>query len=101
VENTYYVYLLASDRNGTLYVGVTNHLVRRVAQHKAKEIPSFTKRYDAVRLVWFETHTSIEAAITREKQIKEWKREWKLNLFRQTNPNWDDLYPGLTLGIWT
>jgi putative endonuclease len=101
LEKTYFVYILASGRNSTLYVGVTNHLVRRVAEHKAKLVPGFTKRYDVVRLVWFETHASINAAILREKQIKEWQREWKLNLFRETNPDWDDLYPGLTKGIWT
>ena len=101
LEKAYFVYILASDRNGTLYVGVTNHLARRVAEHRARAVPGFTRRYDVVRLVWFETHTSIDAAILREKQIKEWQREWKLNLFRETNPDWDDLYPGLTKGIWT
>ncbi|WP_423068310.1 GIY-YIG nuclease family protein [Devosia sp. CN2-171] len=101
MEKTYYVYLLASDRNGTLYVGVTNNLVRRIAEHKSQNVPGFTERYMVANLVWFETHTSIDAAIQREKQIKVWKREWKVNLFRDLNPGWSDLYPGLTKGIWT
>ncbi len=101
MEKTYFVYLTASGRNGTLYVGVTNNLVRRVAEHKSGTVPGFTLRYAVADLVWFETHTSVEAAILREKQIKAWKREWKINLFRDLNPNWDDLYPGLTKGIWT
>ena len=98
---TYYVYLLASGRNGTLYAGVTNDLVRRVAEHKLHLSQGFTDRYDVTSLVWFETHTSIDAAIQREKQIKTWQRQWKIDLFRQINPQWDDLYPGLTKGIWT
>ena len=101
MEKSHFVYLLTSGRNGTLYVGVTNNLVRRVAEHKAKQVSGFTRRYGVTDLVWFETHTSIDAAILREKQIKAWKREWKVNLFRESNPNWSDLYPGLTGGIWT
>ncbi len=101
VEQTYFVYLLASRRNGTLYVGVTNDLIQRVAQHKAHLVPGFTADYDITRLMWFETHTSIESAITREKRIKAWKRAWKIDLFRETNPDWDDLYPGLTKGVWS
>jgi putative endonuclease len=92
---TYYVYLLASRRNGTLYVGVTNDLVRRVCEHKNHVVPGFTKRYDVTRLVWFEYGDSIAYAIQREKQIKAWKRAWKIDLFRDSNPNWDDLYPGV------
>jgi putative endonuclease len=90
---TYFVYLLASGRNGTLYLGVTNDLIFRVAQHKAGLVEGFTKKYHVHRLVWFEVHDSIDAAILREKQLKRWKREWKL--FRDLNPNWDDLYPSL------
>ena len=101
LTRAYYVYMLASDRNGTLYVGVTNNLVRRVAEHKGREIPGFTKRYDVSKLIWYETHTSIDAAIVREKQIKAWKREWKINLIREVNQDWIDLYPGLARGIWT
>jgi putative endonuclease len=91
----YYVYLLASGRNGTLYVGVTNDLVRRVGEHKQHVVPGFTKRYDVTRLMWFEQHNSIEAAITREKQIKAWKRQWKIDLFLEINPHWTDLYPSI------
>ena len=95
---TYFVYIVTSKRNGTLYTGVTNDLVRRVAEHKAGLVPGFTKKYKVDKLMWFETHNSIEAAIVREKQIKEWKREWKIDLFRDSNPDWSDLYPGLTRG---
>jgi putative endonuclease len=95
LTNIYSVYILASERNGTLYVGVTNDLVRRVWQHKQKDVPGFTKRYGVDKLVWFESGNSIESAIAREKQIKHWNREWKINLFRESNPNWDDLYPSI------
>lgn len=101
VEKYYYVYLLSSGRNGTLYVGVTNNLVRRVGEHKEGLVDGFTKRYRVAQLMWFEVHTSIDAAIAREKQIKKWNRDWKIDLFRETNPQWLDLYPGLTKGIWT
>ena len=95
LTKTYCVYLLASGRNGTLYVGVTNDLVRRVWQHREHVVPGFTKRYNVTKLMWFEQNSWIEAAITREKQITAWKREWKIDLFRDTNPNWDDLYPSI------
>ena len=95
LTKTYFVYLLASRRNGTLYVGVTNDLVRRLWEHKQKVVPGFTKTHDIDRLVWFEVHNSIEAAITREKQIKRWKRDWKIDLFQDSNPRWDDLYPAI------
>jgi len=95
VEKLFSVYLLASGVRGTLYVGVTSDLVQRVWQHKNKGIPGFTTRHDVDRLVWYETHASAEAAITREKQIKEWKRDWKINLIERDNPHWNDLYPGL------
>ena len=95
LTKTYFVYLLASGRNGTLYVGVTNDLVRRLWEHKQKVVPGFTKTHDVDRLVWFEVHNSIEAAITREKQIKRWKRDWKIDLFQDSNPRWDDLYPAI------
>lgn len=95
LTRTYYVYILASGRNGTLYVGMTNDLVRRVTEHREHVLPGFTKRYGVTRLMWFETHSWIDAAIKREKQIKAWKRAWKIDLFRDTNPNWDDLYPSI------
>jgi putative endonuclease len=95
LTKTYYVYLLASGRNGTLYTGVTNDLVRRVWEHKQKVVPGFTKKYGVDKLMWFEAGNSIESAIAREKQIKHWNRKWRIDLFRDTNPNWDDLYPSI------
>lgn len=88
----YYVYLLASDRNGTLYVGVTNNLVRRVYEHKTKVVRGFTKQYGVDRLVWFEAYDDPTNAIAREKDIKKWRRAWKLRLIEQSNPQWVDLY---------
>ena len=96
MENYYYVYLLASGANGTLYVGVTNNLVRRVAEHKAHLVEGFTADYGVTLLVWYEVHTSIEQAILREKRIKKWKRDWKITLFKELNPRWEDLYPALS-----
>ena len=96
----YFVYILASGRNGTLYVGVTNDLTRRVWEHKAKEVGGFTAKYGVDKLMWFEAHEDINEAIHREKQIKRWHRDWKIALFRDTNPDWHDLYPTLTSGIW-
>ena len=92
---TYFVYLMASQKNGTLYVGVTNDLVRRVFEHKNDLVEGFTKRYGVHTLVWFESTSSIEAAIQREKQLKNWKREWKVSLIEQLNPDWNELYDGL------
>jgi putative endonuclease len=91
----FYVYILASQRNGTLYVGVTSDLIVRVAQHKAKMTGGFTARYGCDRLVYFEVHENAEAAITREKQLKEWQRAWKIRLIETENPEWNDLYPGI------
>ena len=90
--SAYYVYLLASDRNGTLYIGVTNDLVRRVHEHKEKVADGFSKRYGVTRLVWFETFDDPANAITREKDIKKWRRDWKLRLIERSNPQWIDLY---------
>ena len=92
----YHVYLLASGRNGTLYVGVTNDLVRRVHEHKSKDHRSFTKQYDVTRLVWFETYDDPGNAILREKDIKKWRRAWKLWLIEESNPQWLDLYDRIT-----
>ena len=86
------VYLLASRRNGTLYLGVTSDLVKRVWQHKNDFVDGFTKRYHVHTLVWFEVHSTMESAITREKRIKEWKRRSKLELIEASNPDWRDLY---------
>jgi putative endonuclease len=89
------VYLLTNKFYGTLYVGVTNDLVRRVAEHRAGEVRGFAHKYRCIRLVWFEAHDSIEHAIRREKLIKKWRRDWKINLIERENPRWDDLYDGL------
>ncbi len=92
----YYVYLLASSKHGTLYVGVTRDLIRRVYQHRTKATPGFTKRYGVSLLVWFEIYDDPTSAITREKEIKKWRRDWKIALIEETNPNWTDLYPSIT-----
>lgn len=89
---TYFVYILASQRNGTLYTGVTNNLFRRVWEHRNNEGVSFTRKHKVHRLVWFEEHGDINRAIYREKRIKRWKRDWKLRLIESENPNWTDLY---------
>jgi putative endonuclease len=88
----YYVYLLASRKDGALYVGVTNDLVRRVFEHRSKAVPGFTSRYNITRLVWFEVYDDPIWAITREKEIKKWRRAWKIALIEHDNRNWDDLY---------
>jgi len=90
-----YVYILASRIGGTLYVGVTNDLIRRVAEHRSKLLESFTAKYEIVRLVYFEQFGDPENAIRREKRLKKWNRAWKIRLIEENNPNWDDLYPGI------
>lgn len=92
---SYYVYILASGRHGTLYVGVTNSLENRVTQHKAKEVAGFTKRYGVDRLVWRRAYGEITEAIHFEKQLKRWRREWKVRLIEGQNPDWGDLYPAM------
>ena len=86
------VYILASKRNGTLYVGVTSELLKRVWEHKNDVVEGFTRRYGVHALVWLELHESMESAIAREKAIKEWQRAWKLELIEKANPEWRDLY---------
>ena len=88
----YYVYIMASKKDGVLYVGVTDNLIRRVFEHKEALAEGFTKAYFVKRLVYFESTVDIGSAITREKQIKRWKREWKIELIEKDNQNWDDLY---------
>ncbi len=88
----YYVYILASGANGTLYIGVTSDLVRRVYEHKNDLVEGFTKQYKVHDLVYYECADNPEAAITREKQLKKWNRLWKLNLINKSNPEWKDLY---------
>jgi putative endonuclease len=91
----YYVYLLASHKHGTLYVGVTSNLLGRVYQHKTGVVRGFTRRYHVHLLVWFECYDDPLTAIAREKEIKKWRREWKVNLIESTNPEWLDLYETL------
>ena len=91
-EKHYFVYILASRRNGTLYIGITSDLGGRVWQHKNKVVPGFTAKYGCDQLVHFEVFESPEAAIQREKQLKEWQRDWKLALIERDNPAWRDLY---------
>jgi putative endonuclease len=90
------VYIMASARNGTLYVGVTSDLVKRVWQHKEGLVDGFTKEYEVKSLVWYEQHESADVAITREKQIKKWNRAWKVRLIEEMNPYWNDLYQTIT-----
>jgi len=87
------VCILASERNGTLYTGVTSNRVQRAWQHKEAHTPGFTERYNVKQLVWHELHDTMESAILREKRIKKWERAWKIRLIEETNPYWNDLYP--------
>jgi len=89
------IYILASKKNGTLYLGVTNDLAYRVWQHKNDVHDGFTKKYGVHRLVWYEESADIEAAILREKQMKKWRRQWKIDLIEEDNPHWNDLYEEL------
>jgi putative endonuclease len=89
------VYILASHYHGTLYVGVTSDLVKRVWQHKNDFVAGFTRRYHVHNLLWYEVYETMESAIRREKVIKEWKRAWKMELIERMNPDWRDLYSGL------
>ena len=92
-DKCYWVYILASQIGGTLYVGVTNNLVRRVYEHRMGLVEGFTKQYGVHRLVYSEQFDDIEQAILREKRLKSWKRAWNIQLIEENNPNWDDLYP--------
>ena len=94
-DHTYYVYIMASKRNGTLYIGVTNDLIRRVYEHKNNLVEGFTDRYRVHKLVYWEQSENIESAIEREKQFKHWKRQWKLGLIEEHNASWEDLYEEL------
>jgi putative endonuclease len=95
---SYYVYILASRIGDTLYIGVTNDLVRRVGEHKLKIAEGFTKKYEVSRLVYFEAFDQIEFAIQREKRLKKWPRAWKISLIEKQNPDWIDLYPEIAGG---
>ena len=94
-DRAFWVYILASGLGGTLYVGMTNDLVRRVHEHKSKTVPGFTRRHHVDRLVWFERHETAEAAIRREKRLKKYNRAWKIQLIEDTNPDWHDLFPAI------
>ena len=92
---SFYVYILASRIGGTLYIGVTNDLIRRIAEHRLKLTKGFTKKYEVSNLVYFEQFDDAENTIKREKQLKKWNRAWKIRLIEELNPNWDDLYPSI------
>jgi len=85
--------MLASKRNGTVYIGVTSNLVKRIYEHKNNAVEGFTKKYRVHSLVWFEAHENMESAIVREKKMKKWNRSWKLRLIEEFNPDWEDLFP--------
>jgi putative endonuclease len=91
----YFIYILTSKKNGTLYIGVTSDLIKRVYEHKNELVEGFTQKYAIHNLVYFEATESIESAIMREKQLKKWNRAWKINLIEKSNPVWKDLYPEL------
>ncbi len=96
MEKDFYVYIMASKKNGTLYVGVTSDLVKRVYQHKNNLVESFTQKYEVHTLVYYEQHFGAESAIKREKRLKEWQRKWKIVLIEKNNPDWNDLYTEIT-----
>ena len=95
MNKNFCVYILASKKNGTLYVGVTSDLIKRVWEHKEGLVAGFTKKYDVKKLVYYEQHSNAESAIHREKRLKEWKRQWKLDLIEKYNPSWNDLYESI------
>jgi putative endonuclease len=91
----YYVYILASRKDGAIYVGITNDIVRRIYEHRTKVIQGFTSKYNITRLVWFEIYDDPISAISREKELKKWKRVWKVQLIEAQNPQWNDLYESI------
>ncbi|SHL73519.1 GIY-YIG nuclease family protein [Roseibium suaedae] len=91
MQRQFWVYILATHKNGTLYTGVTNDLLRRLYEHQSESVPGFTARYQVKRLVWYEEHGTADRAIAREKAIKTWKRSWKVELIEESNPEWFDL----------
>jgi putative endonuclease len=94
-EHLYFVYILASGRNGTLYIGVTNDVMRRTWEHKSDLVEGFTRKYGVHTLVWYETHGDINEAIAQEKRLKKWRRAWKIELIEKHNSGWNDLYQRL------
>ena len=99
MDKHYYVYILASKRNGTLYVGVTSSLIKRIWEHKEKLVEGFTKTYKVDKLVYYERYSDPENAIKREKRLKKYKRQWKIDLIERENPGWADLYDELISGL--
>src|SRR5947207_123802 len=95
IMKQYYVYILASKKNGTLYVGASDNLIKRVYEHKNELVEGFTKKYKVHTLVYYETTNDAYIMVTRERQLKKWKRQWKINLIEKNNPEWKDLYPEL------
>lgn len=93
--NSYYVYILANKKNGTLYIGVTSRLIERIYEHKQKLAEGFTKKYGVDKLVYYEETSDVKSAIEREKRLKKWNRQWKIELIEKENPKWEDLYEGL------
>ena len=93
----YYIYILSNKRNGTLYIGVTSNLIKRIQEHKNKLVDGFTKKYNVDKLVYYEQTEQINSALAREKALKKWNREWKINLIEKENPNWNDLYDSIIL----
>ena len=99
MEKNFYVYILASQRNGTLYVGVTSDLIKRISEHKNKLAEGFTEQYDVNKLVYYEHYLDAENAIRREKRLKKYNRNWKIDLLEKVNPDWKDLYGDLISGF--
>lgn len=99
MSNSYYVYILANKPNGTLYIGVTNDLIRRIDEHKTKKIGGFTEKYSIDQLMYYEVTDDIHVALEREKRLKRWKRQWKIDLIIKDNPAWEDL--SLVLDPWS
>ncbi len=94
-QHNFYIYILSNKKNGTLYIGMTNDLIRRVSEHKSKIIKGFTSKYNIDKLVYYEQTNSVEGAITKEKQMKKWERSWKIKRIEENNPEWRDLYTDL------
>lgn len=98
MEKNYYTYILASGKNGTLYIGITSDLIKRAWEHKEKLVEGFTKKYGVAKLVYYEIYSDPENAIKREQRLKFYKRQWKIDLIEKSNPQWKDLYSGLVCG---
>lgn len=96
MDKRFWVYMLASKHYGTLYIGMTSDLVKRISEHRENLRDGFTKEYNVHRLVWFEEHGTAESAIKRERNMKEWKRDWKINLIERNNPHWEDLFDAIS-----